>query len=66
VAANKKAMEEGLRQAEIDTLAKIQAGIDDNDVGSNPMFGVLEQIAFLEKLCNRKLASPADEETKVE
>lgn len=63
LAANKKAMEEGLRQAEIDTLAKIQAGIDDNDVGSNPMFGVLEQIAFLEKLCNRKLASPADEET---
>jgi len=58
-------MEEGLRQAEIDTLAKIQAAIDDDDVNSNPMFGVLEQIAFLEKLCNRKLA-PADEETKIE
>lgn len=66
IAANKKAMEEGLRQAEIDTLAKIQASIEDDDIGSNPMFGVLEQIAFLEKLCNKKLEAPAEEETKVE
>lgn len=47
IAANKKAMEEGLRQTEIDALAKIQSIIEDNDVGSNPMFGVIEQISFL-------------------
>lgn len=66
IAANKKAMEEGLRQTEIDALAKIQSIIEDSDVGSNPMFGVIEQISFLQKLCNRRLATPADEETKVE
>jgi hypothetical protein len=35
-------MEEGLRQTEIDALAKIQSIIEDNDVGNNPMFGVIE------------------------
>lgn len=29
------------------------------------MFGVIEQIEYLQKLCKRRLAAPADEETKV-
>jgi len=65
VAANKKAMEASLRQTEIDGLAKIQASIEDNNLGSNPMFGVIEQIEFLQKLCKRRLAAPAEEESKV-
>lgn len=65
IAANKKAMEASLRQTEIDGLAKIQDSIDDNNLGSNPMFGVIEQIEFLQKLCKRRLASPEEEASKV-
>jgi len=60
IAANKKALEAGLRDAEVEALAKIQASIDDANVGSNPMFGVVEQIEYLQKLCKRRLAAPAD------
>jgi len=59
-------MEASLRDSEVDALAKIQSSIDDDNLGSNPMFGVIEQIEFLQKMCQRKLATPVEEETKVE
>jgi len=53
-------MEEQLRSTEIDQLSKIQDSINDNSIGSNPMFDFIEQIETLKNFCNKKMNKPSE------
>jgi hypothetical protein len=44
-------MEEQLKKTETENLAKIQAAIDDQSVGSNPLFEHIELCEQLKKYC---------------
>lgn len=58
-------MEEQLKESEIKQLAVLQAALDDQSVGSNPMFEHVEICELLKKYCQKKMKSNQEEETKV-
>lgn len=53
----KQKEEESFRQSEIDHLAKLNEALNDNSLGSNPLFEQIEQCEFLERYCQKKMKS---------
>jgi hypothetical protein len=59
---NKKLMEEQLRDSEIEQLAKLQEVLDDQSLGSNPLFNQIETCEQLKKYCQKRMKTHAEEE----
>lgn len=58
--------EEQRRQKEIDELARIEEGIKNDTIGSNPMFEQIEQCEYLLKFCKRQVQNKTGTEETIE
>jgi len=61
---NKKKMEESLRETEIENVDRLTEALNDETVGTNPMFEHIEQCESLKKYCQKQIKSGKEEEVQ--
>jgi len=54
--------EANLRNEEFDTYSKLVDALNDNSVGTNPLFDFIEQCEFLKRYCQKQSNKPSTEE----
>ena len=62
----KKKAEEDMRGNELAHLSKLNEAIDDNSIGTNPLFDSIEAVEFLTRYCQKKVKTAEGAEAQAE